>query len=56
MDRRLSKAKAAFRKLRGIWSSKQYNRRTKTRLFNTLVKLVKLVVWKGDREDQCPRQ
>ena len=37
MDNKLGKAKAAFRMLRRIWSSKQYNRRTKIRLFNTSV-------------------
>jgi len=42
MNSRLRKAKAAFRKLRRIWISKQYNRRTKIRLFNTLVKPVLL--------------
>ena len=42
MDSRLSKAKTAFRKLERIWGSKQYNRRTKVRLFNTLVKPVLL--------------
>ena len=42
MDSRLSKAKAAVRKLKRIWGSKQYDRRTKIRLFNTLVKLVLL--------------
>ena len=35
-DSRLSKAKTAFRKLKRIWGSKQYNRRAKIRLFNTL--------------------
>ena len=42
MDSRLSKAKTAFKKLKRIWGSKQYNRRTKIRLFNTLVKPVLL--------------
>ena len=42
MDSRLSKAKTAFRKLKRIWGSKQYNRRTKIRLCNTLVKPVLL--------------
>ena len=42
MAGRLSKAKATFRKLRRIWGSKQYNRGTKIRLFNTLVKPVLL--------------
>ena len=42
MHSRLSKAKPAFRKLKRIWGLKQYNRRTKIRLFNTLVKPVLL--------------
>ena len=42
MDSRLSKAKTAFRKLKRIWGSKQYNRRTKIRLLNTIVKPVLL--------------
>ena len=42
MNSRLSKAKTAFRKLKRILGSKQYNRRTKIRLFNTLVKPVLL--------------
>ena len=54
MDNRLSKAKAAFRKLKRIWGSKQYNRRTKIRLFNTLVKPVLLYgseTWKTNVQD-----
>ena len=35
----LSKAKNAFRKLK-VWSSKQFNKKTKIKLFNTLVKPV----------------
>ena len=42
MDNRLSKAKTAFRKLKRIWGSKQYNRKAKIRLFNTLVETVLL--------------
>ena len=38
IDSRLSKAKVAFRKIKRIWGSKQYNRRTKIRLFNILIK------------------
>ena len=41
MDTRLSKVKPAFRKLKRIWGSTQYNR-TKIKLFNTLVKPVLL--------------
>ena len=54
MDNKLSKAKAAFRKLKRIWGSKQYNRRTKIRLFNTLVKPVLLYeseTWKTNVQD-----
>ena len=54
MDSRLSKAKTAFRKLKKIWGSKQYNGRTKIRLFNTLVKPVLLYgseTWKANVQD-----
>ena len=54
MASRLSQAKAAFRKLKRIWDSKQYNRRTKIRLFNTLVKPVLLFgseTWKTNVQD-----
>ena len=54
MDSRLSKAKAAFRKLKRIWGSKQCNRRTKIRLFSTLVKPVLLYgseTWKTNVQD-----
>ena len=54
MDSRLSKAKTAFRKLQRIWGSKQYNRRTKIRLFNTLVHPVLLYgseTWKTNVQD-----
>ena len=54
MGNKLSKAKAAFRKLKRIWGSKQYNRRTKIRLFNTLVKPVLLYeseTWKTNVQD-----
>ena len=51
---RLSKAKTAFRKLKRIWGSTQYNRRTKIKLFNTLVKPVLLYgseTWKTNVQD-----
>ena len=54
MDSRLGKAKTAFRKLKRIWGSKQYNRKTKIRLFNTLVKPVLLYgseTWKTNAQD-----
>ena len=38
----MRKAKTVCRKLKRIWDSKQYNRRTKVRLFSTLVKPVLL--------------
>ena len=38
----MSKAKTVFRKLKRIGGSKQYNKRIKIRLFNTLVKPVLL--------------
>ena len=54
MDSRLGKAKTVFRKLKRIWGSKQYNRKTKIRLFNTLVKPVLLYgseTWKTNAQD-----
>ena len=54
MDSRLSKAKTAFRKLKRIWGSKRYKRRTKIRLFNALVKPVLLYgseTWKTNVQD-----
>ena len=54
LDRRLSKAKTAFRKLKRIWGSTQYNRKTKIKLFNTLVKPVLLYgseTWKTYVQD-----
>ena len=56
MDSRSSKAKTAFRKLKRIRGSKQYNRRTKIRLFNTLVKPVLLYMEVRHRRQNCPRQ
>ena len=50
----MSKAKTAFRRLKRIWGSKQYNRKTKIRLFNTLVKPVLLYgseKWKTNVQD-----
>ena len=54
MDSRLSKAKTAFRKLKRIRGSTQYNRRTKIKLFNTLVKPVLLYgseTWKTNVQE-----
>lgn len=54
MDSGLSKAKATFRNLRRIRSSKQCNRRTKIKLFNSLVKPVLLYgneTWKTNVHD-----
>ena len=54
VDSRLSKATTAFRKLKRIWGSTQYNRRTKIKLFNTLVKPVLLYgseKWKTNVQD-----
>ena len=42
MSNRLGKAKVSFGKLRKIWSSKQYSRKVKMRLYETLVKPVLL--------------
>ena len=42
MSNRLAKAKVSFGKLRKIWSSKQYSRKVKIRLYETLVKPVPL--------------
>jgi hypothetical protein len=39
---RLAKARSAFQRLRPIWKSKQYNRKTKIRLNNSNVKSVLL--------------
>ena len=39
---RLAKARSAFQRLRPIWKSKQYNRKTKIRLYNSNVKSVLL--------------
>ena len=54
MDSRFSKVNTAFRKLKRIWGSKQYNRRTKITLFNTLVHPVLLYgseTWKTNVQD-----
>ena len=54
MDSHLSKDKATFRKLRRIWILKQYDRRTKITLLNTLVKplmLYKSEMWKTNVQD-----
>ena len=54
MDSRLGKAKTVFRKLKRVWGSKRYNRKTKIRLFNTLVKPVLLYgseTWKTNAQD-----
>jgi hypothetical protein len=39
---RLAKARSAFQRLRPIWKSKQYNRKTTIRLYNSNVKSVLL--------------
>ena len=39
---RLAKARSAFQRLRPIWKSKQYNQKTKIRLYNSNVKSVLL--------------
>jgi hypothetical protein len=39
---RLAKARSAFQRLRPIWKSKQYKRKTKIRLYNSNVKSVLL--------------
>ena len=49
------KAKGVFRKLRKIWSSKIINKRTKIRLYKTLVKPVLMYgseTWKMNRSDE----
>ena len=54
MESRLSKDKTAFRKLEKVWSSKQFNKATKIKLFNTLVKPVLLYgseTWKTNVKD-----
>ena len=45
MQKRLSKAKSSFTWLKKIWGSKQYNKRTKIKLYNTLVNPVLLCGW-----------
>ena len=39
---RLAKPRTAFHRLRHIWKSKQYNRKTKVKLYNSNVKSVLL--------------
>lgn len=54
IERRLCKAKTTFRKLRKVWSYKQYSKKTKIKLFNTLVKPVILYgseTWKANAKD-----
>lgn len=42
MKNSLGKAKSMFGRLRKVWGSKRYSKRTKIRLYNTLVKPVLL--------------
>ncbi|PFX30295.1 putative uncharacterized transposon-derived protein F52C9.6 [Stylophora pistillata] len=54
IESRLCKAKTAFRKLRKVWSSKQYSKKTNIKLFHTLVKPVLLYgseTWKTNAKD-----
>ena len=51
---RLSKARTAFHKLRPIWKSNQYSRKTKIKLYNSNVKSVLLYeceCWRVTRTD-----
>ena len=51
---RLAKARSAFQRLRPIWKSKQYSRKTKIRLFNSNVKTVLLYgseCWRVTKSD-----
>ena len=50
MDSRLSKARAAFRKLKRIWGSKQYNRRTKIKLRANVPKTQRFSKYRGNRQ------
>ena len=55
----MSKDKATFRKLRRIWILKQYDRRTKITLLNTLVKplmLYRSEMWKTNVQDNTALQ
>ena len=52
---RLQKAQSAFQRLRKVWSARGIGRRTKIRLFKTLVRLVLLYgyeTWKVTRADE----
>ena len=42
---RLQKARDAFQRLRRVWAAKGIGRRTKIRLFKTLVRPVLLYIW-----------
>ena len=42
---RLQKARGAFQRLRRVWAAKGIGRRTKIRLFKTLVRPVLLYIW-----------
>ena len=56
MYNRLSKARAAFHKLRPIWKTNQYSRKTKVKLYNSNVKPVLLYVEELPKptQDLCP--
>lgn len=54
VEGRLCKAKTAFRKLRKVWSSKQYSKKTEIKVFNILVRRVLLYgsqTWKTNAKD-----
>ena len=54
VEGRLCKAKTAFRKLREVWSSKQYSKKTEIKVFNILVRRVLLYgsqTWKTNAKD-----
>ena len=56
---RLSKARAAFHKLRPIWKTNQYSRKTKIKLYNQNIKTVLLYgseFWRVTKADMrsCP--
>ena len=55
---RLAKARSALQRLRPIWKSKQYNPKTKIRLYNSNVKSVLLYgseCWRVTKTDTCMR-
>lgn len=55
MNSRINKARVAFTKLSKIWRSKQYGRKTKIKLYKTLVRPVLLYgceTWKMNKSDE----